>query len=48
MFQIYVIDQKVQGKKNVTFLKLFLNAMIRKHQNKFKKKYFWDLKIYGT
>ncbi len=29
MFQIYVHDQKVQGKKNVMFLKPFLNEMIR-------------------
>ncbi len=29
MFQIYVCDQNVKGKKCVTFLKLFLNAMIR-------------------
>jgi hypothetical protein len=30
MFQICVHDQKVQGKKtSVTFLKFFLNAMIR-------------------
>jgi hypothetical protein len=29
MFQICVPDQKVQGKKNVIFLKLFLNAMIK-------------------
>jgi hypothetical protein len=30
MFQICVLDQKTQGKKiSVTFLKLFLNAMIK-------------------
>jgi hypothetical protein len=29
MFQICVLDQKVQGKKNATFLKLFPNAMFR-------------------
>jgi hypothetical protein len=30
MFQIYVLDQKVQGKKtSTTFLIFFLNAMIR-------------------
>jgi hypothetical protein len=30
MFQICVLDQKVQGKKiSIMFLKLFLNAMIR-------------------
>jgi hypothetical protein len=31
MFQIFVPNQKVQGKKfSIMFLKLFLNAMIRK------------------
>ncbi len=30
MFQICVLDQKVQGKKtSITFLNFFLNAMIR-------------------
>jgi hypothetical protein len=30
MFQICVLDQKVQGKKiSITFLKLLLNVMIR-------------------
>jgi hypothetical protein len=29
MFQIYVHNQKVQEKKKTTFLKLFLNLMIR-------------------
>jgi hypothetical protein len=29
MFQIFVPDHKVQGKKNITFKKICLNAMIR-------------------
>jgi len=34
MFQTYILDQKVQEKKNtVTFLKLFKNAMMKKMKN---------------
>jgi hypothetical protein len=29
MFQICVSDKNVKGKKSITFLKLFLNEMIR-------------------
>jgi hypothetical protein len=47
MFQICVLDQKVQGKES-TSRKTYLKWNDYEHQNSQYFLYYWNFKIYGT